>query len=122
MNLKPGDKVRIKTWDAMVEEFGIDVDVDRDYIPGACWHENAEKALPEDRIITLKDRLKWDSWYIYNSAVEFVVTDEVEDKIKLDTLVDEVTVLKVTVKELVKLAEIHQEQFIILQSTLDPEA
>ena len=44
------------------------------------------------------------------------------DVAKLDTLVAEVTVLKVTVKELVKLAEIHQEQFIILQSTLDPEA
>ena len=86
MNLKPGDKVKIKTWDAMKEEFGAPKDDQN--IPVVRWNEDVENDMPKDRIITLGEQgmsedgcVKFDGgfgqgWTVYPEAVECVVEDE----------------------------------------------
>ena len=82
MNLKPGDKVKIKTWDAMKEEFGMHT-FWPDSIGTLLWSPDTEKSLPEDRIIVLGGEIlegaldlifNWEGHGIPSKAVECLVS------------------------------------------------
>ena len=81
-------KVKIKSWERMVEEFGHKFE-DEDYIDTYrwCWHTDLEYEMPEDRIIEVeikeeeysgvkvKDYLYGD-YGISQDAIEEYLTDE----------------------------------------------
>ena len=69
-------KVRIKTWEKMVEEFGL-VESNRGYgIPcDAVFLDEMEELLPEDRIVDRDIYAKWnyiptDYFYISDDMIE----------------------------------------------------
>ena len=55
-NFNKKSKVRIKTWADMVDEFGLDLDLDNQFCIRAkyAWLQDMEAALPEDRIIEVE--------------------------------------------------------------------
>ena len=71
-------KVKIKTWEKMEKEFGID------YAGGEicikCYGffcKNMEKAMPDDRIIEVDDKeddfYRFNDWYISDDMIEEVI-------------------------------------------------
>jgi len=58
MRYKPGDKVRIRTWEDMKKEFGVSVGSDIYSISHPCWFtyemEKQLKKLNINRILTIK--------------------------------------------------------------------
>jgi len=53
MKCKAGDKVKIKTWDAMGVEFTVNIFNDIPVESDCCFSKRMERAMPSDRIITL---------------------------------------------------------------------
>lgn len=72
--------VKIKTWEAMEEEFGLDTLDDIDCID--CFTQTMEERLPEDRIIEV-NRIKtlgysasynWNNdWFISDDMIEEII-------------------------------------------------
>ena len=81
-------KVRIKSWERMVEEFGYKFeDVDYIDVPRWCWHTDLEDKIPDNRIIEVSIRghiykgvEKKEYYYrdfgISEDAIEEYLTDE----------------------------------------------
>lgn len=60
--------VRIKTWDEMKKEFGLEDGGDIDV--GHCFTEEMETALPTYRIIQLSDKNKWKGYNICEGMIK----------------------------------------------------
>ena len=78
MKYKVGDKVRIKTWRQMQDEFGLDADNAID-----CFKKFTtvmESSLPRDRIITLDRVYEDDNYYISDEFTSryctFLISDD----------------------------------------------
>ena len=81
-------KVKIKSWERMVEEFGYKFeDVDYIDVPRWCWHTELEDEIPDNRIIEVsiklssKDGLEEKDYYymgfgVSEDAIEEYLTDE----------------------------------------------
>ena len=64
-------KVKIKTWEQMEQEFGLDdegdIPCEGNFLP------EMERMMPEDRIICLDDERYWYNYFIHQDMVEKVV-------------------------------------------------
>lgn len=63
--IKPIIKVRVKTWDEMVEQYGWFCEDTIDLTPFG-WHKELEKLIPEDRIIEVIEKYKSNEYYMVN--------------------------------------------------------
>ena len=70
--------VKIKDWDLMEYEFGLDKDGDIDCT--GCFTKDMEKLLPADRTITVEDGY-WINWII----TEDMVLTEYDNELSLMT-------------------------------------
>ena len=88
--VKPIIRVRVKTWDEMVEQYGW-------YCEGTInleqfgWHKELEKLIPEDRIIEVIEKYKPKEYYmidylygISQNAVAKIMEEESCEKVSLD--------------------------------------
>ena len=91
--IKPIIKVRVKTWDEMVEKYGW-------YCEGTInlgqfgWHKELEKLMPEDRIIEVIEKYKCNEYHmvshlygISQDAVAEIIEPTFEVKSQADGLV-----------------------------------
>ena len=89
--VKPIIRVRVKTWDEMVEQYGW-------YCEGTInleqfgWHKELEKLIPEDRIIEVIEKYKPKEYYmidylygISQNAVAKIMEEESCEKASLDS-------------------------------------
>lgn len=63
--IKPTIKIRVKTWDEMVEQYGWFCEGTIDLNPFG-WHKELEKLIPEDRIIEVIEKYKSNEYYMVN--------------------------------------------------------
>jgi hypothetical protein len=66
-------KVKIKTWEAMEKQFGLDVYGDIQITESMCFNTTMENEMPSDRIIEVEafdDRYSWKGWEIINDMIE----------------------------------------------------
>lgn len=88
--VKPIIRVRVKTWDEMVEQYGW-------YCEGTInlerfgWHKELEKLIPEDRIIEVTERDEPKEYYmidysygISQNAIAEIMEEESYEKVSLD--------------------------------------
>jgi len=90
MKYKVRDIVKIKAWDDMVDEFGIDDDSDINISPVICFAKDMEQYLQEkvpSRIVTIKEAGRFknkydfyiiegtDQWHWDDSMIEELVED-----------------------------------------------
>jgi len=64
-------KVKIKTWEQMEQEFGLD---DEGNI--ACkgsFISGVEKIIPDDRIICLDDERYWHNYFFHQDMIEEII-------------------------------------------------
>ena len=64
-------KVKIKTWEQMKEEFGVDEDGFINCHSG--FTPRMEKSMPEDRIVELVDGREYYVWVISEDMIEEVI-------------------------------------------------
>ena len=67
--------VKIKTWDRMVSEYGIDSDGDIN-TPAATFLKEMEEEIPNNRIIVIEKNIpnlthyEWNNWSIEDEMIE----------------------------------------------------
>jgi len=89
MNLKPGHKVMIKTWEDMEKEFGLHKSHHKT-IDTVFWTHKLEEEIPDNRIIILGeegtdsagDFFGWKMWNIYSGAIASVCIEETSNSAK----------------------------------------
>ena len=69
-------KVKIKTWDEMAKEFGLDTD--GDIKTKKSFNEIMEGGLPEDRIIDIDNRKNWEGWNISEDMIAEYIDDNMD--------------------------------------------
>ena len=80
-------KVRIKTWERMVQEFGVD-NVGGDIKCKEIFNTYMEELLPKDRIIEIEENGKNNMFKLYNVYYDWYV-DEFEWNIS-DDMIEEI--------------------------------
>ena len=77
MKYKIGDKVRVKTWERLIKEYGLKEDVDGEYIlikdKGAIFDEDMKKFC--GKVVTI-DNIIRDTYVIAEDDWYWVWTDE----------------------------------------------
>ena len=67
--------VKIKTWEQMEREFGLD---ENGNIPinNIFFHYIMEEEMPQNRIIQIDDKMCWGVWKIVDEMIEDVIKSE----------------------------------------------
>jgi len=81
-------KVKIKTWERMESEFGLDTINDIDC--KETFNEYMEKSLPEDRIIEIVKDEKYSDDVLYNVYVWYTNTSAITEWNISDNMIEEV--------------------------------